>query len=152
MQEGLFSIRAANLQQMAKEWCYFAAADAARRHGALTKLRPMKIMACLSEEHMHRTSAEGMGSTRAEQRITLVVVVDVAAHDNAKPKKISLSRYIQYKYIYVFVLSALEFEVSTVLARKTAGRIKIFILFYQISPNLQMAKVTVNVMSDTSSI
>lgn len=35
-------------------------------------------------------------------------------------------------------------KVSTVLARKTAGD------FYQISPNLQMAKLTVNVMSDTS--
>lgn len=40
-------------------------------------------------------------------------------------------------------------KVSTVLARKTAGDFLI-LFFYQISPNLQMAKLTVNVMSDTS--
>lgn len=119
MQEGLFSIKAANLQQMAKESCYFAAADAARRRGALTKLHPMKIMACLSEEHMHRTSAEVMGSTRAEQRIKYVIKTKSAPEklwwwiwqhmtlQNTILKK-SISLHIYSINIYVFVLSALE--------------------------------------------
>lgn len=46
---------------MATLSCRFTAVDAARRHGTLTKLRPVKIMACLSEEHMHRMSAKVTG-------------------------------------------------------------------------------------------
>lgn len=116
MQEGLFSIKAANLQQMVKESCYFTATDAARRRGALTKLHPMKIMACLSEEHMHRTSAEVMGSTRAEQRIKYVIKTKSAPEklwwwiwqhmtlQNTILKK-SISTYIQYKYICIRLIS-----------------------------------------------
>lgn len=46
---------------MATLSCHSTAVDAARRHGALTELRPVKIMARLSEEHMHRMSAKVTG-------------------------------------------------------------------------------------------
>lgn len=58
---------------MATLSCHFTAADAARRHGALTKLRPVKIMACLSEEHMHKRWFKGTSKRKLPKRVCLTL-------------------------------------------------------------------------------